>query len=142
MGAEAKGTGRMSGGGTYAGRRIVVTGGRDFSDAALVSEAFDALGISYGDVIIEGEAAGTDTLCRLEAERRGISVERFPAEWARYGRMAGPIRNRRMLESDADMLLAFPGGRGTRNCVATAKDMGIPVIRAVEVIGNPRELGA
>lgn len=141
MGAEREGQTAATGD-THVGRRIVVTGGRGFSDAKTVAAAFDALGVSSDDVIVEGEAPGADALCRMEAERRGARVERFPAEWSRYGRMAGPIRNRRMLEGGADLLLAFPGGRGTRGCIAIAKEMGMPVIHSSRLVGNRGNLGA
>ena len=48
------------------------------------------------------------------AGRHGLPVRRFPADWARHGKKAGPIRNRIMAEY-AGAVVPFPGGRGTEN---------------------------
>ena len=53
----------------------------------------------------------------------------FPAEWKKHGKAAGPIRNRKMLQDGKpDLVLAFPGGRGTANMVELATDAGIRVM--------------
>ena len=74
------------------------------------------------------------------AEALGIAVESYPAQWHRYGRAAGPIRNLQMLvEGKPDAVLAFNNciekSRGTKDMVARATEAGIPT----EVI---RENGA
>lgn len=109
------------------GRRIAVAGGRHFSDEALVTWAFRELGIGAGDTIIHGACIGADILCARKAKLFGAEAESHPAEWKKYGKAAGPIRNRQMLESGVGMLIAFPGGRGTFNAVMTARSLGIPV---------------
>jgi hypothetical protein len=81
-------------------------------------------------VVIEGEARGADTIAREEAEKLGLTVERYPADWARYGRAAGPIRNKQMLvEGRPDFVLAFSAdierSRGTRNMVDQAIKAGL-----------------
>lgn len=82
--------------------------------------------------IIEGEAPGADTIAREEAEAIGIPVMKFPADWARYGRAAGPIRNRQMLDQNPSLVLAFHSNlsesRGTADTVKEARKRGIPVI--------------
>lgn len=79
-------------------------------------------------VVIHGAAPRVDTWAGEWAEARGLSVLRFPADWNRYGRRAGPLRNAQMLaEGLPHIVLAFPGGNGTANMVAQAKRKGIPV---------------
>lgn len=109
------------------GRRIAVTGGRHFCDQSLVTWAFRELGIGYGDTIVHGACIGADTICARVARLFGADAEAHPAEWKKYGKSAGPVRNRQMLESGIGMLVAFPGGRGTLNAVETARSLGIPV---------------
>ncbi len=82
-------------------------------------------------VIIEGEAEGADLLARDVAEVMGFTVEPYPAEWKRYGRAAGPIRNRQMLdEGQPDLVLAFhadiAASTGTADMLGQAKKRGIP----------------
>jgi len=81
--------------------------------------------------IIEGEAEGADLLARDVAEELRFPVEPYPAEWKRYGRAAGPIRNRQMLdEGQPDLVLAFhaniAASTGTADMLGQAKKRGIP----------------
>jgi hypothetical protein len=66
------------------------------------------------------------------AAERQIPVETFEADWATHGKAAGPIRNRKMLDAGADLVLAFPVGNsktspGTWDCIEAAAERGIPV---------------
>jgi hypothetical protein len=84
------------------------------------------------DTVIEGEAPGADSIAREEAEQMGFKVLKYPAEWGRYGRAAGPIRNRQMLDEKPDLVLAFHAdlsrSRGTRDTVEEARRRGIMTI--------------
>lgn len=81
--------------------------------------------------LIEGGALGADRLARRWAYTvGGITVETFPADWGAHGKAAGPIRNQRMIdEGKPDVVLAFPGGRGTADMIRRAEAAGIRVIR-------------
>jgi hypothetical protein len=58
-----------------------------------------------------------------------VSVECFPAEWDKRGRIAGPVRNALMLDvGKPDLVVVFPGGRGTADCVRQARAAGVQVI--------------
>lgn len=78
--------------------------------------------------ILSGAARGADTLAIEYAKLRNIPCREFPAQWDRYGKRAGMIRNREML-AHADALVAFWDGRsrGTKNMVDIAKDAGIEI---------------
>jgi len=109
--------------------RVLVCGGRSFNDADLLDEVLMSVYRSSGDlVVIQGGACGADFLAAQWAQARGVPVMSYPAEWHRYGRRAGPVRNQRMLdEGQPDLVLAFPGGRGTADMVARAKKAGTPI---------------
>jgi len=72
-----------------------------------------------------------------------VVEERHPADWDRYGKAAGPIRNREMVDAGADLVLAFPlpgpwsRSRGTWDCVGAAEAHGIPV-QVVKLDFQPR----
>jgi predicted Rossmann-fold nucleotide-binding protein len=95
--------------------RIVVTGGRDYADAAMVDRALSAMHRKHGiDILIQGGADGADRLCAEWAWERGIPVATYNAEWKAHGKAAGPLRNQRMIdEGKPDAAVAFPGGTGT-----------------------------
>lgn len=85
-----------------------------------------------GCTIIEGGARGVDRQAAGIVERaphKKFKHECFPADWETYGKVAGPIRNQRMLDAGADLVLAFPGpaSKGTWDMVRRAEKAGIVV---------------
>lgn len=113
------------------GMRVLVCGGRDFADRELLFRSLDELRFARGvTVVISGCARGADTLGIEWAEARGVEVARFPADWEKYRRAAGPIRNQQMLdEGKPDLVIAFPGGRGTADMVRRATAAEIETIQ-------------
>lgn len=111
--------------------RILVCGGRDFLNADHLERSLDAVhGGPSGpvDCLIHGGARGADTLAGEWARRRGIDCTVYDANWDVEGRAAGPIRNKRMLdEGIPDLIIAFPGGRGTANMIRQARGRGFEV---------------
>jgi hypothetical protein len=104
--------------------RILVCGGRSYNNAERVNSALDAINDADGiDVIIHGGCSGADELARRWAASRKVECIAYPADWNQYGRAAGPIRNRSMItDGKPDIVVAFPGGRGTRDmCMDAAK---------------------
>lgn len=107
---------------------IGVTGGRYYANQEAVFAALDAVKEVYGPVRLHvGDANGADWLAWKWAEDRNVPVRRFIADWNQFGKMAGPIRNREMLDSGVELLIAFPGGRGTNGCIKEAEQRMIPV---------------
>jgi hypothetical protein len=109
--------------------RILVCGGRDFDDYAMVCAALNAAHKKhFVQFIIHGAARGADSLADRWAAENGIHVRAFPANWKQDGKSAGPLRNQRMLdEGKPNAVVAFPGGRGTADMIARAKAAGVPV---------------
>src|ERR1700761_8081446 len=101
------------------GLRVLVCGGGGFVDARLLNATLDRVASERGIArVISGGARGADALAVLWAQMRGVPFSEFHADWQTHGRAAGPIRNRRMLEEGApDLVIAFPGGRGTADMV-------------------------
>lgn len=111
----------------------VVTGSRDYTDYPTVADALDAIHSRTPITEIRhGAAPGADALASRWAHARKINVNAFGAQWGTYGSNAGPVRNRRMLDTDPlpAIVLAFPTGdsRGTWGCVREANERHIPVI--------------
>lgn len=109
--------------------RVLVTGGRDFTDREMVFEALDFAGNI--DLLIHGGQTGADDLADDWARSRGVFVAAFPVfpeTWRRVGRSAGPMRNRMMFNLAPDTVIAFPGGDGTASTIQIAKSLKIPVV--------------
>ena len=107
--------------------RLLVCGTRTYSDEFFMFARLDELHSKHNiTVVIEGEAKGADKMARKWAEQNNIPVSRFPARWGKFGRAAGPIRNKQMLtEGQPDMVAAFidkPLGQtiGTLNMINQA----------------------
>lgn len=80
--------------------------------------------------IIEGGARGADSAAADFALINCCPIEEYQADWKRHGTSAGPIRNRRMLEEGKpDLVIAFPGGKGTANMIAQARAYKVPVVQ-------------
>ena len=134
--------------------RVLVCGGRSFgvSGSSEVEQGAYLRGFLDGlhairpfDVLIHGTSRGADTdAAEWGRDRLGPeSVIAFPAHWRHgkdclsgcrriIGAAAGPIRNQQMIdEAKADLVIAFPGGKGTADLVTRAKKAQIPVIEAM-----------
>ncbi len=106
--------------------RIIVCGGTDFSDYEFFRASLEKLFEDYEDIrIVSGHAKGADTFAEKYAADNQIPIRVFPAEWEKYGRAAGPIRNRTMLDyakEETPVVVAFWDGRspGTGNMLKEA----------------------
>jgi hypothetical protein len=115
--------------------RVLVCGGRDYLGEEAwrrVARELDELHQSCGFkvmTIIQGGSTGADEHARFWAELYEARLITERADWRKYGKAAGPTRNQRMIDKHRpDVVLAFPGGRGTADMVRRAKAAGVRVI--------------
>lgn len=124
--------------------RLLVCGGRTFGwemeEYKFIIKKLNLLSCEYTDftkpekylpdiVIIEGGAKGVDNVALDWALCNFCTYETYEADWTTHNKATGPIRNRRILEEGKpDLVVAFPGGKGTANMVKQAKQAGIKVI--------------
>jgi hypothetical protein len=111
--------------------RVLVCGGRDYEDSVRVNEVLDEFHSNTPiTLLIEGGARGADSLADRWAVHNYIPSMTFNAEWDKYGKAAGMIRNQKMLDvGKPDVVIAFPGGRGTSNMVNIAEKAKVRVIK-------------
>lgn len=114
--------------------RVLVCGGRDFDDFNFVWHMLESFHLSNDgpiSVLIHGAARGADTAAaRWGQSEPSVRVVAYPADWKKHGKAAGPIRNKQMLdEGKPDLVIAFPGGKGTEDMVRRAKAIGVRVLR-------------
>ena len=111
--------------------RVIVCGGRDYTDGTTVARVLSALDLSDAVVVVGVDPQrprGADGLAYSWCQTYDVTVEPHPADWHRYGPGAGPIRNRAMADAGAHLVIAFPGGRGTADMVGRARSAGVPVL--------------
>lgn len=129
--------------------KILVCGGRDFglnkTERDFIFQTLDNFVIEnklitekdeYGNflpsgvTIISGKARGVDTVAIDWATINWTPCLEFPADWETHGKKAGWIRNKQMLEEgEPDVVIAFNGGKGTKNMCYLAEQAGVPVVR-------------
>ena len=115
--------------------RVLICGGRDFDDYHSfwysmndISDKFD-FDNKQPITIIQGGAKGADAFARTYAIECGFELENYEANWSKYGPGAGPIRNQQMIdEGKPDLVIAFPGGKGTADMIRRARKAKIKVI--------------
>src|ERR1700677_825377 len=97
--------------------KVLVCGGRDFLDKQFVFKSLDAVHAEIPiAVLVHGNARGADTIGKEWAEAHPeIIIKCYPADWAKHGKAAGFIRNAQMLTESPDLVVAFPGGNGTKH---------------------------
>jgi hypothetical protein len=126
-------------------KRILVCGGRHYgtyvTDDDLrvphreqiegLRSCLNSLLVEFSDIlIIHGKAKGADSLAEQWAIANNIEQLGFPAQWNKYGKAAGPLRNVQMLEEGKpDLVIAFPGGTGTAMMCKIASAAGVEVRR-------------
>lgn len=80
-------------------------------------------------VLIHGYAPGVDTLADDWGVSHWVKTRRYPADLEKYGRSAGPIRNRQMVkEGRPHLVVAFHGGQGTADMKNIAREHRIPIL--------------
>lgn len=108
--------------------KYAIIGSRNFCDYELMEKTLKEYDISE---IISGGAKGADSLAARYADQNDISLVVFKADWKRYGRAAGVIRNTDIIDS-SDVVIAFWDGvsRGTKNSI----DKAIKAGKSVNII--------
>lgn len=116
--------------------RILVCGSRTFSHPVVVASELAFVSTYYNGniMIIHGAAPGADTLADEWAKAVGKEIEAYPADWKRYGKRAGFLRNTQMLEEGRpDRVVAFVDkplaeSKGTKMMVDIACTGGVPCL--------------
>lgn len=112
----------------------MIVGSRGYNDYAAFKVKCDALLAGRADIeIVTGGASGTDAMAGRYARELGYSLQVFPADWSRYGKRAGYVRNREMhsyISTHADRgVIAFWDGqsKGTAQSFALAREFDNPL---------------
>lgn len=112
--------------------RVIIAGGRDFDNYTLLCSKLDKILSRVCQTheihIVCGIARGADMLGAEYAKARNYTVDSYPAEWNRYGKRAGYIRNEQMA-NNADALVAFwdTQSKGTSHMIMLAREKQLKV---------------
>ena len=104
----------------------IVCGGRDFDDWILLESFLLTVNLKK---VIHGAARGADSMAGEFARKGGIEEVAVSADWEKRGRSAGIVRNAEMLALDPDIVIGFPGGKGTSDMTFRAHEAGKTVYK-------------
>lgn len=114
--------------------RVLVCGSRDWTDYGMIDRVLNGFAQNSPTpiTVVHGAAKGADSLAGLWARNNGCTEEPHPADWRGQGKMAGPLRNKLMLDTGVDRVLAFKDGfslsmrhGGTEHMVSIAIAAGV-----------------
>ncbi len=113
-------------------KRIVISGSRNYLNYYEAKEYIDYvtkdLMKKYNLIFISGTCKGADALGERYAKENNYKIEYYPAQWEKYGKKAGPIRNRQMAEV-ADYIICFWDGKSldTKSMIKYSKEINKPL---------------
>ena len=113
-------------------KRVVIAGCRDYKnyDEAKLYIDFCLSNIRKENniIIVSGCASGADAIGERYAEENGFKVEKYPADWKKYGKSAGPRRNNQMAEV-SDYVICFwdEKSKGTKSMIDYAIQNNKPI---------------
>ena len=104
--------------------KVIIAGSRTFNNYNLLNKTLQEVDLVIDEVVCGG-AKGADSLGAEWARKNGVPVKYFNAEWEKYGRVAGIIRNHQMGDY-ADYLVAFWDGKssGTKDMFTYMQQLG------------------
>lgn len=107
--------------------RVIVAGSRTIKDLEVVARAIKDSGFKV-TTVLSGGAAGVDQLGSMWAMEHGASYSVYAAQWNKFGRAAGPMRNMEMACSAQALVAVWDGkSRGTKNMIDCARLKGLKV---------------
>lgn len=112
--------------------RVLITGSRTWDESDYIHDALTAVAKLAGKkpiILVSGACpTGADRWCEIVAEELGWGLELHPANWDKFGRKAGFVRNNEMVKMGADLCVGFirDRSRGGSMTVRLAKNVGIP----------------
>ena len=108
--------------------RLLVAGGRDFYAYRFIEQTLTEWFVNEwseeqetweetdaGITVVHGDAGGVDRIAAMWATYNNFTVEPHPANWSKYGKAGGNVRNEEMIKSGIDYAILFPGVYGTKN---------------------------
>ncbi len=113
-------------------KRIVIAGCRNYNDydtaKQFIEKCISSVRKENEIIIISGGCKGADIIGERFAKENGFGIEKYPAEWGKYGKSAGPKRNGIMAEK-SDLVICFWDGksRGTKSMIEYARKLNKPI---------------
>ena len=109
--------------------KVIIAGSRDFNNYDLLKNKLNQIKQRIGDFeVVSGCARGADKLGEQFANEFNLSIQKFPANWEKYGKKAGFIRNEEMAKyANGCIVFWNQKSKGTENMINLANQYDIPL---------------
>lgn len=113
-------------------KRVVIAGCRDYTNyeeaKAYIDHCLSNIRKENTIIIVSDGARGADMLGERYARENRFAIKRCPADWDKYGKSAGPRRNREMAQM-SDYVICFwnEKSKGTGSMILYARQYGKPL---------------
>ena len=113
-------------------KRVVIAGCRNYNNYTQARQYIDLclsnIRKEHDIIIVSGGASGADAMGERYAKENGFKVEKYPADWEKYGKSAGPKRNKQMANV-SDYVICFwdEKSKGTKSMIKYAKEYNKPL---------------
>lgn len=116
--------------------RVLITGSRSWADYDFIEKALAEFGLENQNdnsklILVSGNCPeGADLHCEMAAKKLGWEVELYPANWGKFGKSAGFLRNKEMVDTKPDICIGFihNNSKGGSMTVRLAREAGVPTI--------------
>lgn len=110
--------------------KTIIAGSRSITDYDALLRAIGQAGWKITEVL-SGGTTGVDRMGERWAKENGVPVRMFPADWIKYGKSAGPIRNMQMAEQADALIVLWDGkSKGAKSMIRIAREVGLPILVA------------
>jgi len=109
---------------------VIVAGSRDLNRYDLVCDTIKSYPFKITK-LIAGGASGIDLNCKMYAKKNNIPYQEFKADWGKFGRAAGPIRNKEMAKNADGLIVIHHNSPGSLSMKKEATLMGLAIVEIV-----------
>jgi len=121
--------------------RVIIAGSRTVTEEQVRAALEGCSWIGFVSAVVSGTAKGADEFGETWAHEYGIQVIRYPAEWKKYGKRAGPLRNKVMADNAEGLVAVWDGtSRGTHSMISLASERGLRISILRTDLGRIEEL--
>lgn len=108
--------------------RIIIAGSRTVTENDVIKALRCCSWIGFTTAVVSGTAIGADFYGEKWAENHHIDIHKFPADWKKYGKRAGYIRNKMMAENAEGLIAIWDGkSQGTYNMIELANQYNLRI---------------